>query len=107
MPEPNDPTLNAKEGSAMQKTAKRLGRGLSSLISVADDIPIQKPVVPEPPTEEAAAILVDVGLIRPNPFQPRKDIAPQQLQALAESIKKTGLLQPIVLRRKGPQLYEL
>lgn len=40
---------------------------------------------------------INVDMIRPNPYQPRKDFDNQALQELAESIKTYGLLQPIVV----------
>jgi ParB family transcriptional regulator, chromosome partitioning protein len=90
----------------MDKAPRRLGRGLSSLISVPDE-PSPPHVDAEQQTPRAAALLIEVGQIRPNPFQPRRDLPPEQLKSLADSIRKNGVLQPIVLRQKGPNLYEL
>jgi ParB family chromosome partitioning protein len=42
-----------------------------------------------------------VHLIEPSPYQARREIAPEQLAELAESIRSEGLLQPIVVRRHG------
>jgi ParB family chromosome partitioning protein len=39
--------------------------------------------------------------VEPSPYQPRKDIHPDQLKELAESIRAEGLLQPIVVRKAG------
>lgn len=44
--------------------------------------------------------------IRPNPFQPRESFPKEDIQQLADSIKGVGLLQPIVVRRKG-RTYEI
>lgn len=44
---------------------------------------------------------VPVELIDPSPFQPRLEISEEELTELANSIKQHGLLQPIVVRRKG------
>lgn len=80
----------------------RLGRGLSGLISAAkpaapvSDVPASHVVPPAPGYLE-----VQVHLIEPSPFQARRDIAPEQLAELAESIRSEGLLQPIVVRRHG------
>jgi ParB family chromosome partitioning protein len=46
---------------------------------------------------ETAPIMV--SLIDPNPFQPRAEFRADELQALVESIKANGLLQPVVVRR--------
>lgn len=40
-------------------------------------------------------------LIEPSPYQARREIAPEQLAELAESIRSEGLLQPVVVRRHG------
>lgn len=44
--------------------------------------------------------------IQPNPFQPRKVFSDEQLQGLINSIKEKGILQPLLVRRKGNG-YEL
>lgn len=41
---------------------------------------------------------IPIELIRPNPLQPRKDFDPQALQDLADSLRKQGILQPLILR---------
>jgi ParB family chromosome partitioning protein len=45
--------------------------------------------------------------ISPNPYQPRSNFDPEKLQELADSIKKHGILQPLVLTRKKSGEYEL
>lgn len=47
-----------------------------------------------------AVFWVEVDKIKPNPFQPRRDFDPIQLQALADSIKQYGVLQALVVTRK-------
>jgi ParB family chromosome partitioning protein len=68
---------------------KGLGKGLGALIPSA--------------TEEEAADVVEVGLdqIEPNPKQPRTDIDEESIAELSDSIKKVGLLQPIIVRPMG------
>jgi len=44
---------------------------------------------------------IPVHLVERSPYQPRKDINPEQLKELAESIRAEGLLQPIVVRKAG------
>jgi ParB family transcriptional regulator, chromosome partitioning protein len=79
----------------------RLGRGLSGLISAAKpSAPVSS--VPAAHVPQAPGYLeVQVHLIEPSPYQARRDIAPEQLAELAESIRSEGLLQPIVVRRSG------
>ena len=42
---------------------------------------------------------IEVDKIKPNPFQPRRDFDPLQLQALADSIRQYGVLQALVVTR--------
>jgi ParB family transcriptional regulator, chromosome partitioning protein len=69
---------------------KALGRGLEALI-------------PKRPPEEKKghAQQVPLAKILPNPFQPRKVFRPEDLQELVQSVKEKGILQPIVVRKKG------
>ncbi|MDD3802838.1 MAG: ParB/RepB/Spo0J family partition protein [bacterium] len=65
---------------------KALGRGLESLISG---------------TEQREIRSLSTKQIKPNPFQPRKLFAEEDLSELTESIKANGVLQPITVRRKN------
>lgn len=77
---------------------KALGRGLDALL------PITKPAsMPDMP--EVQHLRVDS--IVPNRYQPRQTFAPQELAELTASLKQSGLLQPILVRRKGDGIYEL
>src|SRR5438552_9118118 len=77
---------------------KALGRGLDALL------PATKPAsMPELP--EVQHLRVDA--IVPNRYQPRQTFSPQELAELTSSLKQSGLLQPILVRRKGDGLYEL
>ncbi|SMB87558.1 ParB family protein [Desulfonispora thiosulfatigenes DSM 11270] len=49
---------------------------------------------------------IDLELIHPNPYQPRKFFEQRQLEELAESIKQYGVMQPVVVRKVGTN-YEL
>src|SRR5919109_13512 len=50
---------------------------------------------------------IPVKQIRPNPYQPRRDFRPDDLSELEASLKTSGLLQPITVRRLGAESYEL
>ncbi|GMU23326.1 MAG: chromosome partitioning protein ParB [Phycisphaerae bacterium] len=93
----------------MQPPAKRLGRGLSSLISVGEQAPTtaEAALPPSKAPSESGNRTIKTDQLRPNPFQPRKDIPPDQLQALAESIRKTGVIQPIVARPAQAGTFEI
>jgi len=45
--------------------------------------------------------------IRPNPYQPRREFRPEELAELEASLRASGLLQPITVRRIGVDSYEL
>lgn len=74
---------------------KALGRGLSALLG-------------EEQTSESNDSFqdIDLDLIEPNSEQPRTRFAEENLEELAQSIRINGLVQPIVVRRKGKG-YEL
>lgn len=75
---------------------KALGKGLGSLMGTAE--------------AETAALVSDSTLplsqIVPNKEQPRKLFKEQELQELSDSIKQNGVLQPLLVRKKGAK-YEI
>src|SRR5207247_3100108 len=57
---------------------------------------------------EGSRVALAVADIRPNPFQPRRDVDPVALEELKASIRKAGLLQPVVVRAaRANEGYEL
>jgi ParB family chromosome partitioning protein len=111
-----------------QKNRPRLGRGLSSLIPTLT--PPAEPVMVEvgsDPSSAAAAELpapapvpvavvsadpdgspleIAIEAIQPNPHQPRRSFDDARLAELAASLRTTGVIQPILVRRQGAH-YEL
>ena len=77
---------------------KALGRGLDALL------PTTKPA-PMPELPEVQHLRIDA--VVPNRYQPRQTFSPQELTELAASLKQSGLLQPVLVRRKGDGMYEL
>ena len=69
---------------------KRLGRGLSSILEDAEAGYLKD--LPSRGVEE-----IEINKIKPNPFQPRREFNESAIEELADSIKKYGLLQPVVL----------
>src|SRR5262245_14429969 len=67
---------------------RRLGRGLEALLG---------PSVAEARADGTLAML-PMGSIRPNPYQPRHVFDETALEELKESLRTSGLLQPIVVR---------
>ena len=72
-----------------------MGRGLSALISTA----------PSPQDHEELRE-IEIDLIRPGEQQPRNTFDEAKLQELAQSIRATGIIQPLLVRRRGG-LFEL
>jgi ParB family transcriptional regulator, chromosome partitioning protein len=54
-----------------------------------------------PASQTGAPAQIDIDLIDPNPYQPRTHFDEQALEELAQSIRSTGIIQPLVLRRRG------
>ena len=77
---------------------KALGRGLDALLPTAK--PVSMPELPE-------VQHLQVDSIVPSRYQPRQKFSPQELAELTASLKQSGLLQPILVRRKGDGIYEL
>jgi ParB family transcriptional regulator, chromosome partitioning protein len=77
---------------------KALGRGLDALL------PTTKPAsMPELPEVQH----LRVNAIVPNRYQPRHVFSQQELAELTASLKQSGLLQPILVRRKGDGMFEI
>lgn len=116
-----------KTGKTKQR---RLGRGLTSLISTpvevettSEEIPGIKQNTPAlatshdvntpleshtHPDDSHKIVMLRVGDILPRPGQPRQHFDEESLRQLAESIRSAGLMQPILVRRgKGDQKYEI
>jgi ParB family chromosome partitioning protein len=67
---------------------RRLGRGLEALLGPTR----------EEAEREGSLVELAIADIRPNPYQPRRDVDPAALAELEASIRKAGLLQPVVVR---------
>ncbi|MDE7135908.1 MAG: ParB/RepB/Spo0J family partition protein [Muribaculaceae bacterium] len=74
-----------------------LGRGLDSLISM-DDTPARG---------SSAINEISLDKISPNPAQPRTNFDEEALEDLATSIREIGIIQPISLRKVGPDSYQI
>jgi ParB family chromosome partitioning protein len=73
-----------------------MGRGLAAILSVSEG---------EHDGAELRELHVD--LVAPNPGQPRKRFDDEALQALADSVKERGVLQPVLVRPRPGGTYEL
>jgi len=77
-----------------------LGRGLDALLGgVRED---------EKKTSASAEVrLINVEVIAPNPYQPRREFSQAALDDLSDSIRARGVLQPVLVRTVGEGRYEL
>ena len=80
---------------------KALGKGLQALL------PEKKTLVWKVEQDAQAISMIALKQIIPNRYQPRTIFVEDELEGLARSIKEHGVLQPIVVRRKGDGVYEL
>jgi ParB family chromosome partitioning protein len=88
--------------SADDRPRKALGKGLSALLpgrgqpgtTAAATAPASTPASAKPGT-------LPLGLIQPNPMQPRTSFNADGLEELAASIRANGIIQPIIVRRMG------
>ena len=80
----------------MSVKKRGLGRGLDALLG-------------DMPTKEKASDLhkMPIEWMQRGQYQPRKDIDPEKIKELADSIKAQGIIQPIVLRKIDEQKYEI
>jgi ParB family transcriptional regulator, chromosome partitioning protein len=77
--------------------SKRLGRGLNALFT---DVDVTEATQTEGIKE------VDIHDLRPNPYQPRKNFAEENLSELTNSIRQHGIVQPLIVR-KSIRGYEI
>lgn len=98
---------------------RRLGRGLSGLIGMPVKV-IGPTLTPEPRAADRSAVsgsqpaaaaaeglqLIGVSKIQPSPFQPRRNFDEAALVRLADSIRQSGMMQPVLVRKSGGG-YEL
>ena len=77
---------------------KGLGKGLSALMG---DVP-QENIQTKSSSEK-----IPIHLIYANPSQPRKNFNQELLKELSESIKEQGIIQPILVRKKSEDKYEI
>ena len=85
---------------------KVLGRGLDALISTSAATEAAEGR-PAGAAEGHAIVDLRIADIGPNPFQPRTRFDDEALKELADSIKVSGVLQPVLVRKTGPGDYQL
>jgi ParB family chromosome partitioning protein len=78
----------------------RLGRGLASLIG---DVGVETHATERLRSQRR----VPIEFVRANPRNPRKLFSEAELEDLSASIRERGIIQPIVVRSRGPDTYEI
>src|SRR3989338_4143843 len=68
-----------------------LGKGLESLIPKSKDM--------HPSSDKENVFYVEINKVRPNPDQPRQDFDQNGLKELSQSIRKYGVLQPLLVSK--------
>lgn len=95
----------------MSKSAPRLGRGLSSIITAGPNpaTGIQPQMIVANPEHHplGAPIMLEIKSIRVSPDQPRHSFDSESLEALAASIRSNGIIQPLIVLPKREGVYEL
>src|SRR5262245_20504779 len=81
--------------------SSRLGRGLAALIG---DVGNEAPSVERGARNQRK---VPIEFIRANPRNPRRQFSDAELDELAASIRERGIIQPIVVRGRGADSYEI
>ncbi len=76
---------------------KGLGKGLGALLGDFSELP----------PEDSAYKLLPLHRVEPNPGQPRQDFDEEELNALADSIRIHGILQPLTVRETGGGYYQI
>ena len=79
---------------------KKLGKGLSSLLGNKTDLNLEN-------KKDDGLLLIPIEKIFRDENQPRKEFDKEKIEELAQSINKNGLIQPLILTKKGDNNYNL
>jgi len=95
-------TVNRKRDETGSAGPSRLGRGLAALIG---DVDTEKQAIERARGQRR----VPIEMLRPNPRNPRKNFAEEDLADLASSIREKGIVQPILARAtpEDPERFEI
>jgi len=84
-----------------------LGKGLDALLSHSNAASRKSDIQQAEITIDNELIHLDLDLLQPGKYQPRKDMSPEALEELAESIRSQGIIQPIVVRKVSEFKFEI
>ena len=91
----------------MSKKARGLGRGLDALLGSTPAVSVSPATTIQKNSENGELKDLPVDIIRRGKYQPRVEMNQQALEDLANSIKAQGVVQPIVVRPIGADMYEI
>lgn len=132
MPEIQPDNSNKKKALGRGIGSLLGGSSTSSIMGNTIERPVQRPLNPatgpgaaaNPPGTTTTSVLtspapapqipneariwkVGIDKLKPSPFQPRTQFEKEKLEELSQSIKNSGIIQPIVVRKSGPAGYEI
>lgn len=92
----------------MAAKKRGLGRGLDALLSSVTEVEdVALAPTPDNDVTKPAYPELAVHLIQRGRYQPRRDLEPQALEELANSIRAQGVMQPIVVRPVDSERFEI
>lgn len=84
-----------------------LGRGLDALLGASQQKHAADNVEQATSAKDGDLKQLPIEFLQRGKYQPRRDMSPETLEELANSIKSQGVMQPIVVRPIGEQKYEI
>jgi ParB family chromosome partitioning protein len=91
--------MRVEDDMADDAARSRLGRGLAALIGDVETQTVER--------TSRSSRKVPIEFVRANPRNPRKLFADAELTELTDSIRERGIIQPIVVRMRGADSYEI
>ncbi|MCL1042931.1 ParB/RepB/Spo0J family partition protein [Shewanella marisflavi] len=91
----------------MTPKKRGLGKGLDALLSTSHAAAKQGHNEESSLSSNEELKMIALDLLQPGKYQPRKDMSPEALEELAESVKAQGIIQPIVVRKVSDKGYEI
>ncbi len=98
-----NPTPSTSTDSVSNDASQISSENLASLDGESSTASLYRPEPSAIPMEPTIPTRLPVAAIRSNPFQPRTEFDPVELEQLAQSLKDYGLLQPLVVRQYGEE----
>ncbi len=98
----------------MSKQQYGLGKGLSALLPDPEPVPLnlepsksEGETAPQPEKEPAGVLRLPIEKVEPNPEQPRKTFSEKSIAELADSIKRHGVIQPLIVEKAENDQYRI